>query len=106
MPDLNGVQVTIVCNDHPLEEYEVTYEGDTATCWIPSEASEVRESTQTLPLSVDRRRSSFGRGILRGGEVLTIFYDSRPSRFGGELTLDYPYITSTGFSTATWTDEA
>lgn len=42
MPDLNGVQVTIVSDDQPLEEYEVTYEGDTATCWIPSEAGKVR----------------------------------------------------------------
>jgi len=62
MPDINGVQVTIVSNDKPLEEYEVTYEGDTATCWIPSEAGEVRTVTQILPLSVDRPRSSFGRG--------------------------------------------
>lgn len=63
MPDLNGVQVTIISNGQPLEEYEVTYEGDTTTCWIPSEAGKVRMATQILLLSVDR---------LRGGEVLTI----------------------------------
>ena len=54
MPDLNGVQVTIFCNDQPLEEYELTYEGDTVTCWIPSDAGKVRMATQILPLSVDR----------------------------------------------------
>ena len=42
MPDLNGVRVTIFCNDQPLEEYEATYEGDTVTCWIPSEVGKVR----------------------------------------------------------------
>lgn len=67
MPDLNGVQVTIVCNDQPLEEYEVTYEGDTATCWIPSEAGKVRMSPPKPLRSSDRLR----QGPLRC-EVLTI----------------------------------
>ena len=54
MPDLNGVQVTIVCNDKPLEEYEITYEGDTATCWIPSEAGKVRKATHFQSIDGDR----------------------------------------------------
>ncbi|KAF9787885.1 hypothetical protein BJ322DRAFT_588943 [Thelephora terrestris] len=72
MPDLNGVQVTIVCNDQPLEEYEVTYEGDTATCWIPSEAGktfEIRWRVQPgLPLhNVHRVFDCYmdGRGMKR-----------------------------------------
>jgi len=43
MPDLNGVQVIILSNNQPLEEYDVTYEGDTVTCWIPSEAGKTFE---------------------------------------------------------------
>lgn len=54
MPDLNGVQVTIVSNDQLLEEYEVTYEGDTATCWIPSEAGKVRTATHFQSIDCDR----------------------------------------------------
>jgi hypothetical protein len=76
MPDLNGVQVTIVCNDQPLEEYEVTYEGDTATCWIPSEAGKVRAQATQIPSTFRRSRGdrlSGGSSAMRGGQVLTIW---------------------------------
>ena len=74
MPDLNGVQVTIVCNDQPLEEYEVTYEGDTATCWIPSEAGKVRAQATQNPFHFQSivRSSTGGSSAMRDGEVLTI----------------------------------
>ena len=105
MPDLNGVQVTIVSNDQLLEEYEITYEGDTATCWIPSEAGKVRTSTQILPLSVDRQRSSFegGPAIWRSTDDTLWF---RLSKFGGGFSQDYPYIMRIEFLTAIWMDEA
>lgn len=72
MPDLNGVQVTIISDGKTLEEYEVTYEGDTATCWIPSEAGktfEIRWRVQPgLPLyNVHRVFDCYmdGRGMKR-----------------------------------------
>ena len=71
MPDLNGVRVSIFCNDQPLEEYEATYEGDTVTCWIPSEVGKVR-AQGSLPLSVDRAIVSGRVFTMRNGQVLTI----------------------------------
>ncbi|KAF9652647.1 hypothetical protein BDM02DRAFT_3108719 [Thelephora ganbajun] len=72
MPDLNGVQVTIASNGQPLEEYEATYEGDTVTCWIPSEVGktfEIRWRVQPgLPLhNVHRVFDCYmdGRGMKR-----------------------------------------
>lgn len=104
MPDLNGVQVTIFCNDQPLEEHELTYEGDTVTCWIPSDAGKVRMATQILPLLVDRPRSSFGRVSARWRSTDdTVRF--RLLRFDGEFTLGCLCIMHIEFSTVTWTDE-
>ena len=104
MPDLNGVHVSIVCDGQPLEEYELTYEGDTVTCWIPSDAGKVRMATQILPLSVDRPRSSSGRVSGRGCSADdTVRF--RPSRFDGGFSLGCLCIMHIEFSTVTWTDE-
>ena len=99
MPDLNGVQITIVCNDQPLEEYGVTCEGDTVTCWIPSEAGKVRAQKSTQSLSIVRS-SEGGSSAMQNIDCALCF---RPSRFDGEFIPDYPYTTLTEFSTATWT---
>jgi hypothetical protein len=66
MPDLNGVRVTIVCNDQPLEEYETTYEGDTVTCWIPSEVGKVSvHGSPQNPSTFSRSSDRLGKGPLR-----------------------------------------